>query len=59
MFPTGSIPQDPLDPRRKAIKRVMKSLQGPYDGFKNHFLLEEAIDIYMEIWYDSDSSGTD
>lgn len=36
----------------------MKSLQGPYDGFNSHYPLEEAIDIYMEIWYDSSSSDS-
>jgi hypothetical protein len=37
----------------------MKSLQGPYDKFKHHYPLEEAVDLYMEIWYDSSSSSNE
>ena len=34
----------------------MKSESGPYEGFNHHYPLEEAIDMYMEIWNESDSS---
>jgi hypothetical protein len=44
---------------RRNIKRIMKSLQGPYDRFKHHYPLEEVVDIYMEIWYDSSSSSNE
>jgi len=44
---------------RRSIKRIMKSLQGPYDRFRHHYPLEEAVDLYMEIWYDSSSSSNE
>ena len=34
----------------------MKSDSGPYEAFKHHYPLQEAIDMYMEIWNESDSS---
>lgn len=37
----------------------MKSVQGPYPKFINYYPLEEIIDLYMEIWYDSDSDSDD
>lgn len=57
-FPSKNLPNDPNSNERKQVKRTMKSLQGPYDGFKYHYPLEETIDIYMEIWYDSSSSDS-
>ena len=57
-FAPCSLSNDPLDPERRSVKRTMKSLQGPYEGFKHHYPLDEAIDIYMEIWYDSESSDS-
>lgn len=57
-FPAGQIPQELTDPERRRVKRTMKALQGPYEGFNYHYPLEEAIDIYMEIWYDSSSSDS-
>ena len=56
-FKQGSIPVDIDDMERRMVKRTMKSVQAPYQGFDFHYPLEEAIDIYMEIWYDSDSSS--
>ena len=53
---TGTISQDPENTERREVKRIMKSLQGPYDRFKHHYPLEEAVDLYMKIWYDSSSS---
>jgi len=52
------LPVDPNSQERRHVKRTMKALQGPYEGFKYHYPLEEAIDIYMEIWYDSSSSDS-
>lgn len=37
----------------------MKAVQGPYPRFGNYYPLEEVIDLYMEIWYDSDSDSDD
>ena len=56
---SSSISSDPDNTERRQIKRIMKSLQGPYDRFKHHFPLEEVVDIYMEIWYDSSSSSNE
>jgi hypothetical protein len=46
------------DPERRSIKRVMKSVQGPYEKFGHHYPLEEVIDLYMEIWYKDDSDSS-
>ena len=56
---TSTISQDPENTERRHIKRIMKSLQGPYDRFRHHYPLEEVVDIYMEIWYDSSSSSNE
>lgn len=56
---TSTISPDPENLERRQIKRIMKSLQGPYDRFKHHYPLEEVVDIYMEIWYDSSSSSNE
>ena len=53
-----SIPQKSEDPERRTIKRVMKSVQAPYPRFQNYYPLEEAIDLYMEIWYKDDSDSS-
>jgi hypothetical protein len=53
------VPLDQYDPERKALKKTMKSVQGPYARFSNYYPLEEIIDLYMEIWYDSDSDSDD
>ena len=45
------------DLERRQVKRTMKSVQAPYKGFDYHYPLDQCIDIYMEIWYDSDSSS--
>ena len=34
----------------------MKMLQGPYPAFEKYYSLEETIDLYNEIWYESSSS---
>lgn len=54
---SSTISPDPENTERRQIKRIMKSLQGPYDRFKHHYPLEEVVDIYMDIWYDSSSSS--
>ena len=43
---------------RKKVKRTMKSVQSPYDPFECYYPLEEVIDTYMDIWYQSDSSDS-
>ena len=52
----STIPDEPNNLERRSVKRIMKALQGPYDRFKHHYPLEDTIDLYMEIWYDSSSS---
>ena len=44
---------------RKKIKHTMKSVTSPYEPFEGYYPLEEVIDTYMEIWYQSDSSDSD
>ena len=53
-----SIPMKSDDPERRSIKRVMKSVQAPYQKFPHYYPLEEAIDLYMEIWYKDDSDSS-
>ena len=36
----------------------MKSVQSPYPSFDSYYPLEDIIDSYMEIWYQSDSSDS-
>ena len=36
----------------------MKSVQSPYPQFGSYYPLEDVIDSYMEIWYQSDSSDS-
>lgn len=55
---SSSIPTQIEDPERRNIKRIMKSVQAPYPKFKNYYSLEEAIDLYMEIWYKDDSDSS-
>lgn len=43
---------------RKKIKQVMRSQTSPYDAFESYYPLEEVVDTYMEIWYQSDSSDS-
>ena len=64
-LPTLSIPNDHKQKTksgtmslRKKVKRTMKSVQSPYDPFESYYPLEEVIDTYMEIWYQSDSSDS-
>ena len=34
----------------------MKQLSGPYKEFEAYYPLEDTIELYMEIWYESSSS---
>ena len=34
----------------------MKQLSGPYKEFDTYYPLEDTIELYMEIWYESSSS---
>ena len=43
---------------RRKIKLTMRSVQSPYEKFEAYYPLEEVIDTYMEIWYQSDSSDS-
>jgi len=49
--------EQPISTRKK-IKRVMRSVTSPYEPFEAYYPLEEVIDTYMEIWYQSDSSDS-
>lgn len=57
-IPSASIPAETGDPERRNVKRIMKSVQGPYPKFNNYYPLEEVIDLYMEIWYKDDSDSS-
>lgn len=57
--PRKAVSIDNNDPDRRALKKIMKSVQGPYNKFDSYYPLEEIIDLYMEIWYDDDSSSDD
>lgn len=43
---------------RKKIKQIMRSQASPYEAFESYYPLEEVVDTYMEIWYQSDSSDS-
>lgn len=43
---------------RKSIKQTMRSVTSPYDKFESYYPLDEVIDTYMEIWYQSDSDDS-
>jgi hypothetical protein len=43
---------------RKMIKMTMRSVQSPYEPFEAYYPLDEVIDTYMEIWYQSDSDDS-
>ena len=43
---------------RRKIKQTMRSVQSPYPAFGSYYPLDEVIDTYMEIWYQSDSSDS-
>lgn len=58
IFPSAQISSNPNDQTRKLVRKTMKSVQGPYQGFENHYPLEQCIDLYVEIWQDSDSSDS-
>ena len=51
------MPEDDSDSERRAVRKIMKSQSGPYQKFDSYYALEDIIDLYMEIWYDSDSSS--
>ena len=50
------IPQNETEPTRLAVRRTMKQLSGPYNAFEQYYPLEDAIELYNEIWYESSSS---
>lgn len=52
----STIPEDLTNAERRLVRRTFKSLQGPYKGFKHYYPLDEAVDLYMEIWYEPSSS---
>ena len=43
---------------RKKIKQTMRSTTSPYEPFESYYPLEEVVDTYMEIWYNSDSDDS-
>lgn len=53
---SGPIPQSDTEPVRLAVRRTMKQLSGPYSAFDQYYPLEDAIELYNEIWYESSSS---
>ena len=53
-----SLPEDNMNAERRSVKHTMKSVQAPYERFQHYYSLEEAVDAYMEIWYE-DSSDSD
>jgi len=52
------LPEEESDEERRAARKIMKAQSGPYQRFGAYYALEDIIDLYMEIWYDSDSSDT-
>ena len=52
------LPAENDETERRAVKRIMKSVQGPYTKFNAYYPLEEVIDLYMEIWYKDDSDSS-
>lgn len=52
----SNIPDELTNVERRQIRRTFKSLQGPYKAFNHYYPLEEAVDLYMEIWYEPSSS---
>jgi hypothetical protein len=64
---TDVIPNDhkqrsQVDPRRsirEKIKGTMKSVQSPYEPFESYYPLNDVIDTYMEIWFNSDSDSSE
>jgi hypothetical protein len=40
---------------RKKVKGVMRSVQAPFEEFDHYYPLNQVIDTYMDIWYESDS----
>ena len=52
----SNIPDELTNVERRQIRRTFKSLQGPYKQFNHYYPLEEAVDLYMEIWYEPSSS---
>ena len=53
---SGPIPQSETDSTRLAVRRTMKQLSGPYSPFDKYYPLEDTIELYNEIWYESSSS---
>jgi hypothetical protein len=40
---------------RKNVKETMRSVTSPYEPFEAFYPLDDVIDTYMEIWYQSES----
>ncbi len=53
---TGEMSVDEHDPARRLIRETMKSTQSPYAPFDKYYSLEDTIDMYNDIWYDSSES---
>jgi hypothetical protein len=43
---------------RRNIKQTMRSVTAPYSKFEAYYPLEDIIDTYMEIWYQSESEDS-
>ena len=54
----SALPLDSQEHERKACKKIMKAVQGPYQKFNCYYPLEEVVDLYMEIWYSDDSDSS-
>ena len=55
--PRKKIPEDRVDLERKKVKKIMKAQAPPYNRCPGYYPLEDAIDLYMQIWYDDSSSS--
>lgn len=55
--PRKRIPDDRVDLERKKVKKIMKAQAPPYNRCPGYYPLEDAIDLYMQIWYDDSSSS--
>ena len=44
------------DRSRRSIRHTMKMVTGPYPAFEMYHPLEDTIELYNEIWYESSSS---
>lgn len=51
-----AIPDNEHDVYRREIRAIMKKLSGPYPPFATYHPLQDTVELYYEIWYDSSSS---